>query len=179
MAERLHAVLAEFSAPEPLVAGARTLREDGWRIEIFTPFPIEGMREALGFAESKVPIATLIGGIIGAATGFLMQVYTNLDYPLDIGGRPLIAVPAFMLITFELMVLFAVFAGIGAMLIANRLPKLHHPMFNAERFGLASDDRFFLAVLADGDGFDPGKARAALWQLQPVEVSDVTDGEAE
>ena len=170
-----YAVLAEFCESEPLLDGAKQLREKGWRIEIYSPFPLEGMGEAIGFHENKVAIATLIGGIVGALAGFFMQVGTNLDYPLDVGGRPLIAVPAFMLITFELMVLFAVFACIGTMLIANRLPKLHHPMFDAERFGLASDDRFFLAIFAEGEDFDSVKVRAALNEFDPVDVSDICE----
>ena len=166
------AVLAEFSDPEPLLAGAKALRKEGWQVEVFSPFPIEGLGEALGWNESRVPAAFLIGGVIGAIAGFLMQVGTNLDYPLDIGGRQLVPVPSFLMITFETMVLCAVVAGIGTMLLQNRLPKLHHPIFDAERFDLASDDRFFLAVLA-GENFDPYEARAALWRLQPARVIDV------
>ncbi|VWX47356.1 DUF3341 domain-containing protein [Novosphingobium sp. 9U] len=171
-----YAVLAEFIDPEPLLAGARQLREAGWQIEVFSPFPLDGLAEALGWRESRIPLAFLIGAIVGAALGFLMQVGTNLDYPLDVGGRPLIAVPSFLMITFETMVLCSVFAGIGTMLIENRLPRLHHPIFDAERFSLATDDRFFLALLA-GESFDAYEARAALWQLQPVNVSEVGERE--
>ena len=173
---RIVAVLAEFQEPDTMIAAAKAVSGQGWRIETFTPFPVPGLKQALGFSENKVPVATLIGGIVGAATGFLMQVGAHLDFPLNVGGRPLIAVPAFMLITFELMVLFAVFAGIGTMMVANRLPKLHHPLFDVERFGMASDDRFFLAIIAGKDGtFDHHEARAALWRTQPVAVSDVCE----
>jgi hypothetical protein len=79
-----------------------------------------------------------------------MQVATNLDFPVPIGGRPLIAWPAFMLITFELMVLFAVLFSIGGMLALNRLPRLNHPIFDDPRFSFADGDRFFL-VVRDGD----------------------------
>lgn len=170
---RPFALLAEFAEPQPVLDGARRLREAGFRIETYTPFPVEGLGEAIGFRDRRVPIATLIGGAVGAATGFLIQVYANLDYPLDIGGRPLIAVPAFMLISFELMVLFAVFGAIGTMLVANRLPKLHHPLFDSDRFHLASDDRFFLAVLAGKAGLDG--ARAALEQLDPIAIVDINE----
>ena len=123
MAE-LHALLAEFDSPERLIDAARRLGGQGWRLEAFTPFPVEGLGRMLGFADNRVPRAMLIGGATGALLGFLMQVATNLDYPLWIGGRPLIAVPAFLLICFEMLVLGAVLAGIGTMLIANRLPRL-------------------------------------------------------
>lgn len=175
MAERRrsYAVLGEFAEPEELLAGARALREQGWRVEIFSPFPLEGMGEALGWSDDRVPLAFLIGGALGALGGFLMQVCTNRDFPLEIGGRPLIAVPAFMLITFELLVLFAVFGGIGMMLAANRLPRLHHPLFEAERFGLASNDRFFLAVLLGEGPPDAEDARAALIRLRAGDVTEV------
>lgn len=171
--EGLYAVLAEFDTPERLVEAVRTMREQGWRgLDAFSPFPIDAMPEALGLSDQKVPIATLIGGVTGAVTGFGMQVYTNLDYPLWVGGRPLVAVPAFMLITFELMVLFAVLAGIGTMLLANRLPKLHHPLFEVERFQQVTDDRFFLGVRmgSDVDRQALGKALAAL---RPEAIIDV------
>jgi hypothetical protein len=171
-----YALMAEFADPQPVLDGARSLREAGWQVEVFSPFPLDGLGEALGFSESRVPIAFLIGGVVGALAGFLLQAGTNLLYPLDIGGRPLMAVPSFLMITFETMVLGAVFAGIGTMLVSNRLPKLHHPVFDAERFDLATDDRFFLAVIAGRD-FDAYAARAALWRLQPLEVTEVGSAE--
>ena len=171
MAENERFLVAEFVEPDATLRAAKALREDGWSVEIHTPFPLEGLRDALGFSERRVPLAFLIGGIVGAVTGFGMQVYTNLAYPLDVGGRPLIAVPAFMLITFELMVLFSVIAGIGTMLASNHLPRLHHPLFDSEEFHLASDDRFFVSLaLAGRDRDEAGKALAAF---DPERIEDV------
>jgi hypothetical protein len=164
-------LVAEFAEPEQMLAAATALREAGWPIELHAPFPVKGMGEALGFSDRSVPHAFVIGGAIGAVGGFLLQVYTNFAYPLEIGGRPLVAVPAFMLITFELMVLTSVLVGIGTMRVKNRLPRLHHPRFAAERFGLASDDRFFVSAgLADRD---EDAARAALARHEPLSVAKV------
>jgi hypothetical protein len=162
-------LLAEFAEPEPMLAAATALREAGWQVELHAPFPVAGMADALGFADRGVPHAFVIGGVIGALGGFVLQVCTNLAYPLAIGGRPLVAVPAFMLISFELMVLVSVLAGIGTMLARNRLPRLHHPLFDAERFGLASDDRFF--VSAELAGRDEDAARAALARHRPLSLA--------
>lgn len=163
---------AEFADAEVLLSAVRELRGRGYRrFEAYSPFPIEGLAEAEGFKEGKIAAATLVGGVVGAATGYGMQVYTNLDFPIDIGGRPLIAQPAFVLITFELMVLFAVSACILAMLILNRLPKLHHPVFDLERFGLASLDRFFIVIDADEGQLDPAASRALLKRLGAVRVT--------
>ncbi|WP_395396294.1 DUF3341 domain-containing protein (plasmid) [Novosphingobium sp. BL-8A] len=179
MAERNtpYAVLGEFSKTDVLLGAARTLREEGWRIEVFSPFPLEGLAEALDWQETRVPRSFLIWGVIGAVAGFAMQVAATRDFPLDIGGRPLVAVPAFLMITFELMILFAVFGGIAAMFLANRLPRLHHPLFDAQRFGLASDDRFFLAVMVGKGCPSSEEARAALWRLNAGEVTEVGESE--
>lgn len=170
---KLYGLLAEFDTPEKLLEAAKAMRgADCGELDAFSPFPVEGLAEALDFHTSAVQIATLIGGMLGAATGFLMQVYTNLDFKLWIGGRPLVSVPAFMLITFELMVLGAVLACIGTMLIGNRLPRLNHPVFEAEEFNLGRPDRFFLAVLA-GPGFDRDKAGNALAKLEPEAIIEI------
>lgn len=164
-------LVAEFAEPEPMLAAARTLREEGWRVELHSPFPVKGMREALGFTERTVPHAFVIGGVAGAATGFGVQALANLLYPLDVGGRPLIAVPAFMLITFELMVLFSVLTGIATMFAKDRLPRLHYPLFDATRFHLASDDRFFVSLaLLD---CDEREARLALERQGPSSIEKV------
>jgi hypothetical protein len=163
--------VAEFVEPEAMLHAAKTLREEGWRVELHSPFPVKGMTEALGFHERTVPHAFLIGGVAGALVGFGVQVYANLAYPLDVGGRPLIAVPAFMLITFEVMVLVSVLTGIATMFVRNRLPRLHYPLFDAERFHLASDNRFFVSLALEG--CDEGEARAALNRHGPASIARV------
>jgi len=176
------AIAAEFDDADALLQAVRRLRDAGYRrFEAYSPFPIEGLAQAEGFKDGKIALATLLGGIAGAATGYGMQVYTNLDFPIDIGGRPLLAQPAFVLITFELMVLFAVTACVLAMLILNRLPKLHHPVFDLERFGLASLDRFFLVVEGDDACFDRRDSPALLKRLGAVSIEAMpsSDSDAE
>jgi hypothetical protein len=164
-------LVAEFAEPKPMLEAAKTLREEGWRVELHSPFPVKGMKEALGFTDRTVPHAFLVGGIVGAVAGFGIQAYANWAYPLDVGGRPLIAVPAFMLIVFELMVLCSVLTGIATMFAKNHLPRLHYPLFDAARFHLASDNRFFVSLALDG--CDEGKARAALDRQGPASVEKV------
>lgn len=167
----LFGIVAEFDRPERLVQAARRTRDAGFvSFETYSPFPIEALSGAEGFREAYVPLATLLGGIAGAAIGYGMQVYTNLDFPIDIGGRPLIAPPAFALITFELMVLFAVLASVVTMLVLNRLPRLNHPLFEVQTFHLASLDRFFLAIESRDPQFDLERTRAFLESLDPVRI---------
>ena len=164
-------LVAEFSEPEPMLEAAKALREEGWRVELHTPFPVKGMKEALAFHDRTVPHAFVIGGVLGAVGGFLIQAYANWAFPLDVGGRPLIAMPAFMLIIFELMVLCSVLTGLATMFVRNGLPRLHHPLFDAERFHLASDSRFFVSVLLDGPSESDG--RATLGRMGALSVSRV------
>lgn len=172
-APRLYAVVAEFDRPDALLAAVRRARQQGFRrLEAFSPFPVDGLDAELGLSAGAIGGAMLAGGILGAVGGFAMQAWISLDFPLNVGGRPLIAWPAFILITFELMVLGAVTAGILTMLIGNRLPRLHHPLFELPDFHFASDDKFFLAVLAEAPDFDAGAARRFLHGLRPLRVSD-------
>jgi hypothetical protein len=167
----LYALVAEFNRPEALKNAVERARKHGFtRIEAFSPFPIEGLAESLGFREHTVAPVMLAGAIGGAAIGFLLQVGANLDFPLNIGGRPVISVPAFILITFELMVLGAVCSVILAMLLLNRLPRLHHPLFEIDSFHFATADKFFLAILADDAEFDRTKVRRFLKSLDPVTI---------
>jgi hypothetical protein len=168
------ALIAEFASPSALLKAAELSRREGFRdIDAFTPFPIDGLALTIGFQDNRVPLWSLAGGLIGGIGGYAMQVYINLDYPLNVGGRALIANPAFVLIVFELTVLFAVTFSIGSMLLLNRLPRLHHPLFDLERFHLASLDRFFLLVSSDDVRFDRERARRFLESLAPVRVEEV------
>lgn len=172
---RLYAVLAEFDTPEKMMEAAQRLLADGvGPIEAYSPFPVKGKAEALGRTDNKVPMATALGAIGGGVAGFALQIATNWDYPLWVGGRSLIAVPAFMIITLTLMIVGAAFAGGCIMLLANHLPKLNHPMFEAEEFRRATHDRFFLGVIA-GEDFDRDKIGKALALTEPRAIIDIPE----
>jgi hypothetical protein len=168
-------MMAEFDGPERLIEAARQARAARFRaIDTYSPFPIEELTEILELADIRIPILTAVGGILGAVIGFGLQVHTNLAFPIDIGNRPLIATPGFMLITFELGVLGAVLATIFGMLILNRLPRLHHPVFDIETFGLASMDKFFLVIFSNDRRFDSEATRDFLMGLRPHRVDLLT-----
>lgn len=172
-------VLAEFDTPERLVAAVRTVRSEGIRsFDAYSPFPVKELTEAIGFRENIVPWLTFAGGCIGAAAGYGMQLWTNHAYPIEIGGRPIIAWQPFMLITFEITVLTAVLFAVFGMLVLNRLPRLHHPVFDVSDFHLASSDKFFLVVFSNEKGFDKRRTADFLNRLSPVRVSLVEHTEA-
>jgi hypothetical protein len=170
----LFGLLAEFDRPEQLIEAVKRARKAGFlAMEVYSPYPIDELTEVLGFEENIVPWLTLGGGIFGTAFGYGLQLYTNYAYPIEIGGRPLYAWQSFMLITFELMVLFAVLSAIFGMLLLNRLPRLHHPLFDIEAFQLAQSDKFFLVILSNDERFDATRTGIFLDKLDPVRVEAV------
>jgi hypothetical protein len=171
----LYGLMAEFPSAEALLAAAKRAREAGYRrIEAYSPFPVEGMAEAIGFGKTTVSLATLVGGILGGLGGFFLQWYTAvIDYPENIGGRPLNSWPEFIPVTFETTVLFAAFTAAIAMLAANGLPRLRHPVFDVREFDLATRNRFFLCIPARDPRFDDAPVRRFLEGLEPMRVMEV------
>ena len=171
----IYGLLAEFDNPSALVVAARAAHAAGYRrMDAYTPFPVEELNEALGLERTGVAALVLIGGITGALVGYLMQYYIAvIDYPLNIGGRPLHSWPAFIPVSFELTILGAGLFAVLGMLALNGLPMPHHPVFNAPRFALASRDRFFLCIEAADPKFKRDDTWRFLDRMEPRSVSEV------
>jgi hypothetical protein len=166
-----YGLLAEFDSPDDLLAAAREAHNAGYRrLDAFTPFPVEGLSQVLRLPRPRISWVGLIGGFSGAAVALLMQFYVNYDYPLDVGGRPVYAISAFAVVTFELTILFSALSMIGAMLWQNGLPRLNHPVFAGRRFHLASKDRFFLCIKGDDAEFEPQETTAFLKRAGALSV---------
>jgi hypothetical protein len=171
----LYGVLAEFDTSDELLAATRRAREAGYRqMDAYTPFPIEGLAEALGFHRTHLPLIVLLGGIVGGVGGYLMQYWiAAIDYPLNIGGRPLHSWPAFIPVTFELTILSAALAAVLGMLALNGLPMPYHPLFNVPRFALVTRDAFFLCIEARDPKFDRSETRRFLESVAARAVMEV------
>jgi hypothetical protein len=171
----VYGLMAEFDNPTALVKAARAARDKGYRkLDAFSPFPIEGLTDALHLHKNKLPLIVLTGGIIGGLTGYLLQYYiTVISFPINIGGRPLHSWPSYIIITFELTILFAALSAVLGLLGLCGLPMPYHPVFNAPRFALASRNRFFLCIESEDPLFDAAATGDFLRSLEPQEVSEV------
>ena len=171
----LYGVLAEFDTPERLCTAARAARDAGYRcLDAYTPFPVEGLCEALGVRPTRLPWLVFAGGVAGAVLAYSMQWYAAaIAYPINVGGRPYNSWPAFVPIAFEMAALGAALSGLFGMMIGNRWPRLDHPLFEVERFALASRERFFLCVESRDPRFDRERVRELLGPLAAEGVVDV------
>ena len=168
-ASPVYGLLAEFDSSTELLAAAEQVTAAGYtRTDAFSPFPIHGLADAIGFEERTVAPVILVGGIIGALGGFGLQYWSQvIAYPMNIGGRPEYSWVSWIPATFEMTILFAAFAAVFGMLAMNGLPQPYHPVFNAPSFALASQERFFLVIEATDPKFDAEKTRAFLAGLRP------------
>jgi hypothetical protein len=176
---QLYGVMGEFETPEAILHAARRAREAGYRhIIAYTPIPVEGLAQIIGFRWTAVPLITLLGGLAGGLSGFGMEYWMSaMSYPINVGGRPLNSWPAFIPVTFELTILGASLSAVFGMLALNRLPQPYHPVFNVERFSRASTDRFFLCIESRDPKFHLAESAKFLQSVSALHVSEVKDEE--
>jgi hypothetical protein len=171
----IYGIMAEFDSPSDLVAAARRTYEAGYqKIDAYSPFPIEELAEAIGFHHNAVPLVVLIGGLVGCVSGYALQYWVSvITYPINVGGRPFHSWPAFIVVTFEMTILFAGLAAVLGMLALNGLPMPYHPVFNVPRFAFATKDRFFLMIFSTDSKFNTLETRRFLESLSPRSISEV------
>ncbi len=169
-------VLAEFKDEAGLCAAARRLRELGHRrLDAYSPVPLHGVDEALGLRKSPVPLIALIGGVSGAAGGYLMQWWMNaVDFPINVANRGFHSPPTNIPITFETGVLLASLSIVFGLFALCGFPRTHHPVFEAEGFGTASVDGLWLSAEVMAGEVD--SVSRELGKLGAVQVSTVPEG---
>jgi Protein of unknown function (DUF3341) len=172
MAARIYGLMAEFEDATALVSATERAHELGYRrMDAYSPFPIEELHHAMGSPRSKLPLIVLIGGIVGGLGGFALQYWAaTIAYPINVGGRPLNSWPAFIPVTFECIILIAALSAVLGMLGLNGLPMPYHPVFNVERFALASRSRFFLVIESKDKQFRLENTREFLITLNPRDI---------
>jgi len=171
----MYGMMAEFDSATDLVEAAhRTCKAGYQKIDAYSPFPIEGLHEAIGFHKNNVPLVVLIGGLIGGLTGYAMQYWISaVSYPVNVGGKPYHSWPAFIVVTFEMTILFAGTSAVFGMLALNGLPMPYHPVFNVPRFAFATKDRFFLIVFSSDPLYRAEETRRFLNSLGARSIAEV------
>lgn len=182
----LYGLMAEFATPGELLEAADAVRREGFRWwDCHSPFPVHGLDKAMGIRPTILPIAVFGAGATGTMIGFLLQAFTNswnltvwaivwvTGYPFLISGKPLLSMPAFIPVMFELTILLAATSAVFLMLLFNGLPRLHHPLFHSERFRRVTDDRFFLVIEARDPKFSRARTESLLRSFRPVAVEAV------
>jgi hypothetical protein len=169
--------MAEFDDVHQLIDAARGTRDAGYRdYDAYTPIPVEELAEVMHAHDMRLPAIVLVGGILGGLAGYALQYWTSvIDYPLNVGGRPLHSWPAFIPPTFETTILGAAIFCVLGMLALNGLPMPYHPVFNVPRFALSSRDRFFLCIEATDPIFERDATRRFLERFAPREVTEVAN----
>ena len=154
LAKSSFAVVAEFSSARTLYEAAEKVRDAGFKFwDVHSPFPIHGMNKAMGLGKSPLGYIIFCGGFLGFTTAALLEfIPSSYLFPLIVHGKPVnfFTVPPFFPIMFELTVLISAFTAFFGVFVLNRLPRLHHPLFDHEPFNRVSNDAFFL-VIESGD----------------------------
>ena len=171
----LHGVMAEFDTAQAVVDAARKTMAQGFtRVEAYTPVPIEDLNTIIHKKRTVLPKLVLTGGLTGMATGFVLQYWASvIEYPMNIGGRPLASWTTFIVPSYELTILFSALTAAIGMIALSGLPQPYHPVFNVERFSMASSDKFFLVIESADPKF--GGAAAFLKDTGAKGVYDVAE----
>ncbi len=171
----LYGISAEFADDVTLLAAAHKAREAGYTVmDAYSPVPVHGLHEALGGKRTKLPYIALAGALAGLLGGLWLQIWVSaIEYPMNVGGRPLVSWTSFFPVTFECMILGAALATIGGLFAMCKFPQPYHSIFNTPGFERASNDRYFLCIEAQDPKFDKEAVRTLLNDAGAEAVSEV------
>ena len=167
-------ILASFDYLDSAVDAIGALRKAGFKrraIRAYAPVPEHDLEHVMGYGQSPVRVFALVGALTGTATGFALSIFTSMDWPLVVGGKPIVSIPAFVVIAFELTILFGALSTVIGLFINTRLPHLrplvvYDPEFSAGRFGVY--------ISATSDRVD--EARRILEDQEPAELREDPEG---
>ena len=185
---KLYGLIAEFETPGQVVKAAEQVRDAGFKWwDCCTPFPVHGLDGAMGIKPTILPVLLFFAGLTGTSIGFMLQSFTNATdwslwafvwvtgYPYLISGKPLLSLPAFIPVMFELTILLSALTAVFAMYIMNGLPRLSHPLFTNERFRRVTDDKFFVVIESRDPKYFHDRTVALLESLGADTVEEVKE----
>jgi hypothetical protein len=179
MSDKVYGLMAQFDSPGAVLAAAEKVRAAGYRRwDVFTPFPIHGLDEVMGYRNSLVGWVSLAlgSGAFLSVVGLIW--YANaFDYPLIVGGKPMFSPPMTFVPAYIMMIMGAAVGALIGMLAINQLPRLHHPLLFKKRFESASRDRFVIVIGAQDQKFSTTETRQLLESIGGAQVEIVEDRE--
>jgi hypothetical protein len=160
-------LLASYEYLDSTIDAITGLRKAGFEVKAYAPYPDHHIEHALGYDQSPVRVWTLVGGLTGTATALAFTTWTSVDWPIVVGGKPIVSIPPYVIIMFELTVLFGALSTIIGLFILSRLPNLkpaviYDPEFTAGRYG----------VYVEADGAKLDEARRILNEQEPLELRE-------
>lgn len=174
MASFTSAILIEVENPKALIDVAKDIRDAGYKkFDVYSPFPIHGMDDAMGLKRTKLAWISLVGGLFGLTLGLSLQSWTSaIAYKIQVSGKPFLSLPAFIPVTFELSILFTAFFTVFGMFALNQLPMWNHKVFNSTNFQSATSHGFFLSIDADDPLFELEKTISFVnnCNIQSIEI---------
>lgn len=167
-----YGILAEFSSAHDIYEACKKVRDAGYKNwDACTPFAVHGLDKAMGLPKSKLPWMVLAAGLSGGILSTLFVVWVSLiDYPLNIGGKPMLSIPAFIPVIYEVTILFSALTAVFGMFFLNRLPTLYHPLFGSKSFERVTDDKFFIVIETQDPQFELVKTRKLLEESGAVSL---------
>ena len=173
MAKRQSGVAGIFSDDDKILEAAAKMRDAGYKkFDAITPFPVHGMEEAVGIKRSGIPYVTFVAALVGLGVGMGFQYWASaVSWPINVGGKPLFSIPAFIPVAFELTILFAALASVGTMFFLNGLPKLNPPIIDPD----LTSHKFALWVPDNEVGYSVEKVEAFLKELGAEEIKRVAE----
>ncbi|MDP9173041.1 MAG: DUF3341 domain-containing protein [Planctomycetota bacterium] len=173
----LTGLVAEFPDVDSVVAAARRVRAEGYKVwDVHSPFPIHGIDAIIGIRPTILPWLILGGGLTGLSGGLLLQWWTNaFDYKFIISGKPLFSLPANIPIIFECTVLFSALTAVFGMFALNRLPLLYNPLLKVPRFRRVTSDRFFIVIASADKKFNETATSQFLTSIGAAAVERIED----
>lgn len=174
-----YGVVAEFDTPEALLSAARKARDAGYRdIDAYSPMPVHGLADAIGFKDDRLGWMTFMAGLAGATGGMGMEWWVStIAYPHNVGGKPMFSLPMFVPVAYECTILLASFGAFFGMLMLNRMPTPHQPIFNAKAMTRASQDRYVMCIEATDPNYEESAVTKFLNSLKPLSVEAIKTSE--
>jgi len=174
---KIWGILAEFDSAKSIYEACKKVNRAGYKNwDSHTPFPVHGLDKAMGVKASILPWFVLSAGCCGGGLGLFLTIWTSVSaYPLNIAGKPLLSIPAFVPVIFELIVLFSALTAVFGMFVLNKLPRYHHPLFSDEGFKRVTDDKFFISINSSDPKFNKNDTMLLLRSLGASKVRIVEE----